>query len=390
MLSKFFTRFAAQAGDRLHATAHSHHPWPDVARLAHIEAWDDAVALTDRKWEKIFEEVIPQVQDGLAQWLGWPDARQIVFAPNTHEFVLRLYSCLDFGKPVRVVTSSHEFHSFNRQTQRLEETGRVQVTRVNAEPYATFSERFIAAVKQAPCDMVWLSHVMFDSGFIAAPDLKAIADAAPANALVVFDGYHAVGAIPVDCSGIADRAFYLGGGYKYLMSGEGACYLAVPRGCELRPVNTGWFAEFGELSQARAGEVKYARDGMRFFGATFDASGLYRMRAVLQLLAQEGVDARKIQAHVASLQAQFLAGLGARNIAALPESALVPPRGSARGSFLTFDLENAEAIERRLEEHHIGVDRRGKRLRFGFGVYHDAAYVEKLLARLSEAFAEAA
>ena len=386
MLSKFFTRFHAQAGDWLHATAHSHHPWPDVARLSHMQAWDDAVEFTDRKWDKIFEYIIPQAQIGIARWLRWPEPRQIVFAPNTHEFVLRLYSCLDWSRPQRVVTSDHEFHSFNRQTRRLEETGRLTVVRVPAAPYATFVERFVAAVRQAPCDMVWLSHVMFDSGFVAAPDLAAVADAAPPQALVVFDGYHAVGAIPVDASGIADRAFYLGGGYKYLMSGEGACYLAVPRGCELRPVDTGWFAEFGELSQARAGEVAYARDGMRFFGATFDASGLYRLNAVLQLLEQEQVGAERIRAHVAALQERFLDGLAARNIAALPVQALVPPPGMARGSFLTYDLRDAEVIEKQLEKAHVSVDRRGNRLRFGFGVYHDAAFIDRLLARLEQVF----
>ena len=387
MLSQFFTRFHAQAGDWLHVTAHSHHPWPDVARAAHLQAWDDAVALTDRKWHKIYSETIPQAQQQLSRWLNWPEPTQIVFAPNTHEFVVRLYSCLNWSKPVRVVTSDHEFHSFNRQTRRLEETGQLTVVRVPAEPYATFTERFIAALQAAPCDMVWLSQVFFDSGFLAVPDLAVIADAAPAQAMVVFDGYHAVGALPVDTSAIADRAFYVGGGYKYLMAGEGACFLAVPRGCELRPVDTGWFAEFGELSQARAGEVGYARDAMRFFGATFDASGLYRLNAVLLLLAQEQVNAQRITQHVAGLHARFLEGLREQGVAVLPESALTPPPGVARGSFLTYDLANAEEIETKLLAAHIGVDRRGKRLRFGFGVYHDRAFVDRLLPRLAAALA---
>src|SRR5882724_11354999 len=202
MLADRFSQFFAQAGDRLHVTAHSHHPWPDVSRAAQLQAWDDAAALTDRKWDMIFEQVIPEAQAGLARWLKWPDPAQIVFAPNTHEFVARLYSCLDWSKPVRVVTSDHEFHSFNRQTRRLEETGRLSVTRVAAEPYTTFTERFCAELKRAPCDLVWLSQVFFDSGFVAAPDLAVIAAAAPPDALVVFDGYHAVGAIPVDTSAI--------------------------------------------------------------------------------------------------------------------------------------------------------------------------------------------
>jgi hypothetical protein len=33
------------------------------------------------------------------------------------------------------------------------------------------------------------------------------------------------------------------------------------------------------------------------------------------------------------------------------------------------------------------VDRRGSRVRFGFGVYHDAAFVDALLARVRAALA---
>ena len=33
---------------------------------------------------------------------------------------------------------------------------------------------------------------------------------------------------PTDLSDIADRAFYLAGGYKYAMAGEGCCFLHCP------------------------------------------------------------------------------------------------------------------------------------------------------------------
>ncbi len=385
MLADRFQHFFAHIGERLHVTAHSHHPWPDVSRAAQMQAWEDAATLTDRKWKKIFSQVMPEAQAGLARWLNWPVPGQIAFAPNTHEFVVRLYSCLDWSRPVRVVTSDHEFHSFNRQTRRLEESGRLTVVRIPAEPYASFAARFCAELKRAPCEMVWLSQVFYDSGFVAAPDLAAIAAAAPQEALVVFDGYHAVGALPVDTAAIADRAFYLGGGYKYLMSGEGACYLAVPRGCRLRPADTGWFAEFDELAATRGGTTGYAPDGVRFFGATFDPSGLYRLNAVLRMLDDAGADAAAIHAHALSLQAQFADALRRAPLADLPLSALVPPEGVARGNFLTFDLAGAAAVEQKLAAANIGIDRRGQRLRFGFGVYHDAAFVARLLERLRPA-----
>ena len=64
---------------------------------------------------------------------------------------------------------------------------------------------------------------------------------------MVVDGYHGFMATPTDLSAVADKIFYLSGGYKYAMSGEGAGILHAPDGYCMRPVATGWFAEFGNL-----------------------------------------------------------------------------------------------------------------------------------------------
>src|SRR5690349_5806538 len=258
-LSIHFSEFYRGAGDWLHCTAHSHHPWPDVTRNAQLQCWEDAVRLTDRKWDKIFGEVIPEAQAHIARHLRLADPAQIAFAPNTHEFVARLYSCLDWSRPQRVLTSAHEFHSFARQTRRLEETGRLSVTRIAAEPYATFAERFGEALSQR-FHLVWLSQVFFDSGFHVA-DLQRIVRACAPDTIVVIDGYHAFAALPVDLSAIAARAFYLAGGYKYAMTGEGACFLAVPPGNAMRPLSTGWFADFAGLGSKQQGPVGYGEGG---------------------------------------------------------------------------------------------------------------------------------
>ena len=51
--------------------------------------------------------------------------------------------------------------------------------------------------------------------------------------LVVIDGYHGFCAVPTSLRAIEDRAFYLAGGYKYAMSGEGVCF--PPRAPRLPP-----------------------------------------------------------------------------------------------------------------------------------------------------------
>jgi selenocysteine lyase/cysteine desulfurase len=386
MLAAHYRTFFDAIGDELHATAHSHHPWPDLTRAAHLAYWEDSARLTNRKWQaKVFGEVVPEAQRHVARILDLPDATRVAFAPNTHEFVVRLYSCLDWSRTPRVLTTANEFHSFTRQTRRLEETGRLAVTRVPVEPYATFGERFQHALTSR-FDMVFLSHVCFDSGFVVE-GLEALLSRASPDAIVAIDGYHAFLALPVELARLGRQIFYVAGGYKYAQAGEGACFMATPAGSELRPVSTGWFADFGGLTGAQGDRVGYGEGAMRFWGSTFDASGLYRFNAVMRWLAGLGVGPRQIHAHAAQLEERFLAGLQEAKLARLPADSLTPPAGMPRGNFLAFDRPDAEDVERRLAARGVVIDRRDTRLRFGFGVYHDAAFVARLLERTRAALA---
>ncbi len=384
MLAAHFSRFRAADPRRLHFAAHSHHPWPDATEPAHARAWADAAALADRKWDKVFDEVVPKAQAHVARLLSLSDPRQVAFAPNTHEFVARIYSCFDADKPLRVLTSAHEFHSFRRQTRRLQESGRLVVEEIPVEPWETFDARFAAAARGAKWDLIWLSHVFFDSGFVVR-DLEAICAAAPAEAVVCIDGYHAFCALPVDLSRVQARAFYLAGGYKYAMSGEGACFLAIPPGNTLRPADTGWFASFDTLSSAPGAAVPYAKDAFRFWGATFDPSGLYRFNAAMDWLASTGATIGDVHVHSMRLQKHFLDGLLRLGVAGLAPHHLVPPAGAPRGNFLAFDVDGAQDAHRRIAAQNVIIDRRDRRLRFGFGVYHEESDVEKLLAAVARA-----
>ena len=384
MLAAHFSRAREADPGRLHFAAHSHHPWPDATLRAQEQCWLDAAARLDGKWEVVLGEVVPQAQGHVARLLGLADARQVAFAPNTHEFVSRLYSCLDSQRPARVLTSAHEFHSFRRQTRRLEEAGRITVEKIEAQPWDTFVERFTAAERSGAWDLVFLSHVFFDSGFVV-PDLEAIVEAAPRDAIVVIDGYHAFCALPVDLGRVHRRAFYMGGGYKYAMTGEGACFLAVPPGCTLRPQDTGWYASFGTLEGREAEAVHYADDGYRFWGATFDPSGLYRFNAAMSWLASTGTTIADVHRHALSLQKHFLDGLARLGLAELPAASLVPPAAVARGNFLAFDVDDAEARHKKIAAQGVVIDRRARRLRFGFGVYHSEHDVRLLLEALARA-----
>jgi kynureninase len=371
-LSAHFSRYRAVAG-RTHLAAHSHHYWPDVTRDAHIACWDDACRDADDKWGPIFSEVIPAVAKGIAAILKLPDAATIAFAPNTHDFVRRLLSALPAGRAPRVLASDGEFHSFSRQAARLEEDGLLSVERVPHEPLATFPERLRTAAAKGGHDMVFVSQVLFNAGGTCG-DIAALAAALPDPAtLIVIDGYHGFMALPTDLSAVADRVFYLSGGYKYAMAGENICFLHCPPGYAPRPRDTGWFAAFGALSAKQQG-VPYGEDGSRFWGATFDPAGFYRQRAVFGWLAEIGLTVEAIHQHALALQGIFLDGIARHDVRPLRTARLVTPMETGeRGHFLTFETGEAKAIHDRLAARRIMTDVRGNRIRFGFGCYQTAA-----------------
>ncbi|HRB13650.1 MAG TPA: aminotransferase, partial [Vicinamibacteria bacterium] len=198
------------------------------------------------------------------------------------------------------------------------------------------------------------------------------------------DGYHGFFAIPTNLRNVADRAFFTAGGYKYAQSGEGVCFLSVPRGFDRRPLNTGWFAGFGSLEGGEFHRVPFSNDGFRFMGATFDPVGLYRFNAVARLFESRGLTIASVDDHVKALQRLFLDGLGAKRDAVLSVEDLIAPSDglAGLGHFLTFRRKDAGGIAERLAARHVIVDHRGDRLRFGFGMYHDANDVAALLTHL--------
>lgn len=387
-LTAHFARFRAAAPERINLAAHSHHDWPDVTLAAQEACWRDAAALAGDKWGKVFGELIPAVQAALARTLHLPDPGTIAVAPNTHEFLRRILSCFPAGRPVSILTSDAEFHTARRQMARLEEDGLITVERVAAEPLDSFAERFGNRLADGPHDLVFVSQVFFTSGGTSGDIAHLTAAVRSAETLIVIDGYHGFMARPTDLSDVASRVFYVAGGYKYAMAGEGCCFLHCPPGYGARPRDTGWFADFGALAAPPGKSVGYPEDGGRFLGATFDPSGLYRLNAVFDWLAATGLTVAMVHDHARSLMARFLDAVEAMDIAGLTRADLITPFGpqAKHGNFLAFRTERAGEIEARLAALHLHSDHRGDRLRFGFGICTSTDDVDRAIERIGRAF----
>jgi selenocysteine lyase/cysteine desulfurase len=375
-----FSRSLGADPGRLHFASHSHHLWPDASFDGQVEAWNDAALLVDRKWDKVMEEVWPEAQAHVARELGAGRPDAIVFSSNTHDFLIRLVTAAPRkgAGPLRVLTTDGEFHSARRQFARWQEEGWIALGRVAAEPFDSFSERFLKCAQSGEHDLIFVSQLLFGSGRVFDRVAELAALGRPEGPWVVVDGYHAFMALDRPFGEEAARtAFYLGGGYKYAMAGEGCAFLHAPPGFGPRPPVTGWFAEFEDLSLP-PGSVGYARDASRFLGATFDPSGLYRFNAVQRMLAEQGLTTARINAHVEALQRQLLAGIGGTALGGA--ELLNPLDGSGHARFLAFRSPEAQRWYAELKAQNCITDVRGDVLRIGFGIYQDESDVARLVA----------
>jgi kynureninase len=375
---------AFRVADRLLLTGHSHQAWPDVAREGQLEAFEDAALRVDEKWDRAFAKA-EAVRNGFRRLLGEPGA-EIALGQNTHELVTRFLSALDLRGRPRLVTSDGEFHTLRRQLAALDEAG-LEVVRLPARPTETLAER-MAAVLDERTSAVLVSAVLFETAHIV-PRLDELAEAcAAAGAELLVDAYHALGAVPFSLSEQRlESAWVVGGGYKYLQLGEGNCFLRLPPQAEaMRPVLTGWFAEFELLAAERGNAtVAYPCGGARFAGSTYDPTSHYRAARVLAFFEERGLTPELLRAsylHQVGLLAERFDALGA------PDEVMTRDRSAPLerfGGFLAVECPQAGAVARRLAEEGVQIDARGRYFRLGPAPYLSDSQLEAAMDRLERA-----
>jgi len=362
-LARHYSR--SGVADRLVLTGHSHQAWPDVARAAQLEAFDDAALLLDEKWDRAFARA-DRVRSGLGAMLGDDERGRITLADSTHTLLVRLLSSLDLRARPRVVTTEGEFHSARRQLDRLEEAG-VEVVRVPATD--DLAARLAAAVDGRTA-LVLVSKVLFGTARVVTGLAETAAACRAHGAVLVVDSYHALGAL--DWTLAQDDlhdAFVVGGGYKYLQQGEGVCFLRWPTGTALRPLVTGWFAEFGDVHAPPRGGVAYGDGPERFAGSTYDPTSHYRAAAVLDFFDSQQMTPgwlRAVSRRQVGLLADAFDDLGA-DAAVIHRALCGPPE--QRAGFLALRSPRAGELRAALRERGVRSDHRGDVLRLGPAPY---------------------
>ena len=429
-LARHYSRF--RVSDRVLLTGHSHQAWPDVAFEAQQQAWLDAAEMVDDKWGRAFE-VADEVRAGYRRLLDDPDGH-IALGQNTHELLIRFLSALPLRERPRLVTTDGEFHTIRRQLDRLEEEG-IEVVRVGVGGDAgdavagdgaagdgaagdgaaggggagdSMAERVIRAVDDRTA-AVLVSSVLFRDARIVEGLDEVAAACARVGAELLVDAYHSLNAVPFSVveMGLAN-AFVVGGGYKYCQLGEGNCFMRIPPDCRLRPVVTGWFAEFGTLADAdggggRGGEgagpggavggrdardgrprVHYGEGDVRFAGSTYDPVSHYRAAAVFRFFDEQGLTVDRLRETSLGQIRRLAAGVDALDPDPRVLSRDHTVQLSRRGGFLTMETPVAGEICCKLRGRNVYADYRGRALRLGPAPYVTARQLDEAVAVLGE------
>ena len=376
-IARHYSRF--RVTERVLLTGHSHQAWPDVGFEAQQRAWLDAAAFVDDKWERAAEQAA-SVRAGFARLLG-DSLDNIALGQNTHELVTRWLSALPIRDRRRIVTTTGEFHTIRRQLDRLAEEN-IEVVKVTARPALDLAERVARQIDDRTL-AVMMSSVLFETAEIV-PGLDRVGAAcATHGASLLIDAYHHLNVVPFDLRAMGlDAAFITGGGYKYCQLGEGNCFLRVPPGTHLRPILTGWFAEFDSLDAGSSGVVPYARGAGAFAGATYDPTAHYRGAAVFDFHATHGLTPdrlREISLHQVGLLATTFAALDVDPSTAHAED--VP--ADRRAGFLAIRTPHASELVRALRQEAVFADARGDILRLGPAPYLSDDQIRSGIATLS-------
>jgi selenocysteine lyase/cysteine desulfurase len=384
-LARHYRRFAVDR--RLLLSGHSHQAWPDVAEEGLRECFADAALSVDGKWAKA-EEVADEVRAGYRDLLHDPRG-EIALGPNTHDLVIKLLSSVDLQRRPRVVTTDGEFHSLRRQLDRFAEDG-VDVVRVPAEPVDTLAGRLAAEVDDRTA-LVAVSAVLFMSARIV-PHLDAVVPTCERHgAELLVDAYHALGPLPFPIADLGlTEAWITGGGYKYLQLGEGNAFLRIPPHAHgVRPVVTGWFAEFVDLTASHEPHVvTFGPPASRFASGTYDPASNYRGARVFRFFDEHGLRPELLR-DVYQHQLRVLAD--AFDALDLPDDVVTRDRAvglETLGGFLALRAPGAGDLQRSLVERGMFTDSRADILRVGPAPYLSDAQLEAAMALLGEVVQE--
>lgn len=290
----------------------------------------------------------------LAQLIGAPRPDCIIPKTSAGQGLRTVMNALP-GTP-RVLSTDCEFDSVDVILKRYAAVGRIQLelVRIHSDGRLDLSPLFDKVRKGV--DLVVISQVLFATGKLL-PNLDELANECHQHgARLLVDAYHAVGALPVNVAAMG-ADFMIGGSYKYLRGGPGACFLYVsPDALEsgLRPLDIGWFAKEEPFLYERPDPPRFAPGGDAFLESTPPVITWYQARA--GQLFTLGLGVQRLRDYSLDRLRRLKRYLATHGIEAQGAD-------DAHGAFLTIEHPAASALSDALRANNIITDARDRWLR---------------------------
>jgi len=277
----------------------------------------------------------------------------------------------------RVVATRGEFDSLDVILREYAGRGRIALELVEPGEAGEFAASDVIEAIAPATDLVVVSEVMFKTGQ-RLPDIdKIIARAHAVDARVLLDVYHSLGVFPVDIATLGVD-FAVGGSYKYLRGGPGACFLAIaPKQLDsgFATLDIGWFAKVSPFTYERPDPPRFASGGDAWLESTPAVLPVFQARAGQIFTRAIGVD--RLRAQSLMLQRRLVALLAERGIAAQGGTA-------DRGAFVVVRDIHAHAWAEALETRGVITDARGEWLRLCPDVLTTDAELQRAASALAE------
>jgi kynureninase len=344
-VAPLFSRVLDQWRDRIYLANHS------LGRP--LDATDDDVreglaawyAHMGGAWDAWFDEM-RAFRARLADLMGAPRADCVVPKTSAGQGLRAILNTYD--DVARVIATRGEFDSLDVILREYARRGRIALTLVEPDE--------LAGALRGAFDLVVVSQVMFNTGRCVTNLDDIVARTHRAGGRVLLDIYHSLGVLPVDVHAL-DVDFAVGGSYKYLRGGPGACYLYLaPRHLDgrLRTLDIGWFAKRDPFAYRRPDPPELADGGDAFLESTPPVLTLFQARAG-QVFTQ-AIGVARLRAFSLDRQRLLVQALAERGVDATGGT-------EDRGAFLIVVDERAEAWSDALEQHGVVTDARGRFLR---------------------------
>lgn len=379
-LQPHYSKF--DVANRLLFTGHSHQAWPDVAFDGIQEYMELVSEQVDKKWNFGFEKT-EIMREYLRDFYDDPTGRYCR-EQNTHVLIVSWLSALDLKNKPKIITTTGEFHSMYRQLRQLEDEGLDIVYLPHKDDDQLYEA--ISNELDEHTSAIMLSRIYYETAEVNTR-LSDIAQLAKnAGVPILVDDYHGTNVVPISFhKEQLEHIYLLIGGYKYLQWGEANCFLRYPKGCNLRPIITGWFSAFEQLEHPRDSEpVKFDQGDQKFATATYDPISQFRAAAVTQFFRKMGLTPEVLktqyQSQISYLRKLFDdqndsgSGISHANSRPIEDT----------GGFMALRSEHARTLRADLLHEGIFTDARNDIIRIGPGPYTTSKQCEAVIEALFE------